>query len=571
MMRSSTVVLPRLVAAVTACVALAALAGCYGPSFDPCHVACAADSECPGGTACGSDLRCHVADQPICAVAGDAGVDGGDPDAALPVGSFKSLTVGVRFACGIDADDQLLCWGDNSSGQLGDGTFVSRAAAAPVTEPGPWKAVSAGSAHACGIKTSGALYCWGNDAWGQLTGVFGGWETSPIEVTTLPVGALWKAVAPGYAHTCAIRGDDGVMWCWGANFAGQLGTGQPEGVFMPAAITGHEAWAEVSSANLHTCARKDDGSAWCWGLGPLGQAGGDPSTSSDRPVEVAGGHTWRSLSTGLEHACGVTDGGELYCWGTDVAGEIGTTQADTPTPVVAEPGSDFETAFAGTHLSCATRSGGAPVCFGTNGDGQLGQGNRDDLRTAVTLPISAVVTSVGIGDTTACALDVDGVVWCWGRDDHGQAGDGHADARFVGTPVQGIAGTPVQLSSTNHHTCARTDDGRVFCWGANEAGQLGDGTDQDRATAIEVPRQNAMPWDWISAGWNHSCGVSQTRLYCWGADNYGQLGNGTSAGTQSPTRIAPTVTWSYVDASGFQTCALDDGGARWCWGDDSGD
>ncbi|MCA9676436.1 MAG: hypothetical protein KC464_15495, partial [Myxococcales bacterium] len=157
MTRSSTVVLPRLVAAVTACVALAALAGCYGPSFDPCHVACASDTECPGGAVCGTDLRCHAADQPSCAVTGDAGVDGGDPDAALPVGRFKALTVGVRFACGIDTDDQILCWGDNSSGQLGDGTFVSRAAAAPVIEPVPRQAVSPSSGDSDGMCTSGAL------------------------------------------------------------------------------------------------------------------------------------------------------------------------------------------------------------------------------------------------------------------------------------------------------------------------------------------------------------------------------------------------------------------------------
>lgn len=560
--------------------ALALLAGCYRPSLDPCRVTCASDDECPSGTRCGAGGRCHPAGEPAACTAGDDGGGDGASDAAgdadvdgpSPTGAFTALAVGNEFACAIGASDrQIYCWGSNLDGQLGDGTTVRHAAAAAIVEAGPWQAVTAGAYHACGIKEGGALYCWGAASYGQVDGTqSSGSRSSPVALPH-PEGKPWTAVAAGARHTCAIDGDT-VMYCWGDNGAGQLGTGAGAGVSGPQALAGN-GWESVTADELRTCALKTGGGGWCWGLGALGQstsAAMANQQASATPAQIEGALVWRALAAGRGHTCGVTSAGALMCFGEEQLGELGVASGSSATPVIAQPGSDFVGVFAGPLVTCATRSGpDRLVCFGDNRQGQLGRGDRELGSQPATVAGLARVTAGGAGVDFACVLDENGAVSCWGRDDDGRCGDGLADDRFIGPAVVGLDGTVAELTSMGEHVCARTTEGRLFCWGDNESGQLGLGDRVDRATATEVARPDGMAWTSVAAGYDHTCGVAAGRLYCWGDDDYGQLGNGAAGAALTPLQIGAASDWQKVSAGGAHTCALDVDSARWCWGNNT--
>ncbi|MCA9676435.1 MAG: hypothetical protein KC464_15490, partial [Myxococcales bacterium] len=496
-----------------------------------------------------------------CAAADDGGVDTG-VDAAAPVGHFRALAVGDRFACAITDGDELECWGDNRRGQLGDGTMTSRGWAAPIAVAGPWKEVGAGGHHACAVKTTGEVYCWGEDLAGQASGDIGGASPTPRPVVGTDT-MRFDAVALGATHTCGLR-DDRTVWCWGINSEDQLGDSSlGPGASPPHQVPGLIGVLALSAGDNLTCARRDNDHGVCWGDGAIGDGTGHAAS----PAEIGGGHLWLRLSVSSEHSCGVTTGGELWCWGGNFYGEVDTSDMERTTPVMARAGTSWTVPMANHTWSCGARSPSGLTCFGDGRNGQLGDGARSPPRSTAEVTGIGRVVAGGIGDGTTCVLDDTGVVWCWGLDDRGQVGDGAGDARFVGAAVVGVTGVPQYLTSTWDHTCALTEDGRAFCWGSNYRGQIGDGSHDDRNTAFEVPQPDGMPWTEISAGADHTCGISAGRLYCWGSDDYGQLGNGAGGSTPTPTRIAPATTWAEVTASVFRTCAIDNDSDRWCWGD----
>lgn len=535
--------------------------GCFSPSVDPCRVTCANDGECPGGAVCGEGGQCHPAGQPTaCSAGGDGGVD--PPDGGAPAGSFSALAVGQEFACAIGrADGEVYCWGNNFLGQLGDGTRISRGAAGVVAEPGPWKAIGAGTYHACAIKQTGEAYCWGAGDRGQVDGgndvqVF----DQPAEVP-VPRGVTFTAIDGGGLHTCAVA-TDGQMWCWGLGDGGALGRAGAAGTNAPAPVDGDTRFETVSAGDTRTCGIATDDTAWCWGSGALGVAA---TPSSEVPLEVAGDHAWRHLSVGLSHSCGVTIGGELRCWGVDQIGELGEA-GTSEEPAIAQPGADFTIALAGRIATCAQRTG-ETLCFGDNRQGQLGRGNRDYLPQPATVELERPVVAGETGYEFTCLLDDVGVVWCMGHDDTGQCGDGVIDDAWIGAPVQNVTGTISILSSTDDHTCALNEEGRLWCWGSNAFGELGVGDHVDRGTPVELLAPNGMPWSAVSAGDMHTCAIADTRLYCWGADGSGQVGNGGPDGdVVTPLPIATTTSWQGVSAGVLHTCATDTDSERWCWG-----
>lgn len=538
-----------------------AVAACYGPSVDPCRVSCASDAECPGGAVCGAGGRCHPADQPAaCSAAGDAGIDA--PDGGLPTGAFSALAVGDRFACAIGrVDREVYCWGDNGLGQLGDGTLTTRGAAAVIAEPGPWKAVGAGTYHACAIKESGEAYCWGSGDRGQVDGDTDLQIFQQPEEVPVPDGVTFTAIDGGGLHTCAVD-SDGQMWCWGLGDEGELGRGGVTGTNAPAIVDGATRYETVSAHDARTCAIATDDTAWCWGTGAIGRAG---TTTSPTPVEVEGGHTWRQLQAGLGHTCGVTLAGEARCFGVDIGelGEAGTSAV----PAVAIDGDTFTVALAGRLVTCA-QDAEALHCVGDNRQGQLGRGDREYLPQPATLALPRPVIAGETGFEFTCVLDDGGVVWCWGHDDRGQCGDGVIDDRWVSTPVMGVTGTIATITGADDHVCALNTDGRLWCWGSNASGEVGAGDRVDHGIPVEVPQPDDMPWTDVSAGESHTCAISAGRLYCWGDDDASQLGNGASTeSVVAPVQIAPGTTWQRVSAGGRHTCALDSDSQRWCWGD----
>ena len=223
---------------------------------------------------------------------------------------------------------------------------------------------------------------------------------------------------------------------------------------------------------------------------------------------------------------------------------------------------------AGGYFTCALTSTGGVRCWGDNYYGQLGDGTATDRSTPVTVTgLTSAVAAVVAGYQHACALTTLGAVRCWGANYYGQLGDGTTTTRYAPVLVSGLASGVVALASGVYHTCAVLSDGSVRCWGFNNHGQLGDGTTTHRSTPVAVGGLAAGVVQ-ASGGLSHTCAVTAAgALQCWGYNYYGQLGDGTTDDRPSPVTVSGMSSGvESVEAGDLHTCAVTSAGAARCWG-----
>ncbi|GAB1692584.1 Ig-like domain-containing protein [Krasilnikovia sp. M28-CT-15] len=269
--------------------------------------------------------------------------DGTAIDASTPrqVGnttSWDSASIGFTFACGTDTAGLLRCWGNNSDGQLGDGTTVSSAAVVSPRQLGngtTWASVSAkngGSAQRCDIRVDGGLWCQGYNGTGQVGDGTTITRSTPVQVGT---ATTWKAVTAGSDHTCATR-TDGTLWCWGYNYYGQLGDGTATARYTPVQIGAGATWKAVTAGYSHTCATRTDGTLWCWGKNVDGQLGVGATANQFLPTRVGGLRTWATVMAGGDLTCADRTDDTLWCWGRNVDG-FSRAETETMTLVDVDP------------------------------------------------------------------------------------------------------------------------------------------------------------------------------------------------------------------------------------------
>jgi alpha-tubulin suppressor-like RCC1 family protein len=245
------------------------------------------------------------------------------------------------------------------------------------------------------------------------------------------------------------------------------------------------------------------------------------------------------VGTSPTSSCGLDDQGMLYCWGDNSYGQLGNgTTAATPLPVAVDRGGALAGRkivwFAlGEHHTCALDDAGITTCWGENTRGQLGTG--DPQPRLVPTPISQLApefTRISVGSSTSCGWTTEGRVWCWGAGESGQLGNGaHADSS---QPVAlDLGDNPPRIQRVvvgGATTCAADSDGTAYCWGANESGQLGTGNTSPSITPVPVPVTAAAPANSIvrvGVGGGSACVLTNVgRAACWGADTDGMLGDG---------------------------------------------
>ncbi|MDR2852836.1 MAG: hypothetical protein LBV61_07285 [Burkholderiaceae bacterium] len=370
----------------------------------------------------------------------------------------------------------------------------------------------------------------------------------------------FQQVAAGGGHTCGLTRGGGVR-CWGNNREGELGHGGAAGSLTPVDVQGLASGvAAISAGRWFTCALTRGGGVKCWGGNDYGQLGdGSAQTRRRTPVDVRGlARGVAAISTGLWHTCALTIGGGVKCWGWNTHGQLGDgTGIQRLTPVEVVNLDHVVSLSAGdTHTCAVTRSGGVK-CWGNNGSGQRGDGGSGWGRPE---PVEVAgihdAVAVSAGGEHTCALTRGGVVKCWGSNDKGQLGDGSRTTRWTPAEVQGLAGGVAAISAGEIHTCALTNAGALKCWGGNgftRMGEdsflwnaLGDGSDPDHDTH-SVRGHRTAPVDVqglsagvsaISAGRGYTCAVTgDGAIKCWGSNNFGQLGDGSTAKRLTPVDV----------------------------------
>ncbi|MCB1017188.1 MAG: carboxypeptidase regulatory-like domain-containing protein [Acidimicrobiales bacterium] len=565
--------------------------------------------------------------------------------------TVQSLSSGDAHTCAILDDRSLRCWGSGGVGRLGLGNTANRGDgpdemgdALPAVDLGPGRVatvVTAGEAHSCAVLDNATVKCWGNNASGQLgqgnttTRGDGANEMgNALAASSLGTGATPLAVDAGGSTTC-VRLDDRRIKCWGENQSGRLGLGDTTdrgdnagemGDNLPAVdVAARRPVLDIESGGM-TCVLLQGGLVRCWGLNGSGQLGlGDTSPRGDGGnemgddlpfVPLGSGERAEAIAVGREHACALLAGGAVKCWGDNGDGRLGLgdvdDRGDAPgelgdtLPAVALGSGRTATAVsAGRAHTCALLDNGQVKCWGDNFTGQLGLGDNTDrgdapgemgdALPAVNLGTGRTATAIWAGNRRTCARLDNSTLKCWGDGVAGLLGLGDATNRGDGPGEMGDALPPVDLGTGRtvvdlatgiQHNCALLDNATIKCWGFNGNGELGLGDGDSRG---DGPGEmgNALPAVDLGTGRTatsialddaiHTCAtLDDGTLKCWGSNNLGQLGLGATGGRgllpshmgdNLPAVDVGTGRRAVAATTGFNTtCALLDDGSVRCWG-----
>ena len=287
--------------------------------------------------------------------------------------SFTVVSAGVFHSCGVTPSHEAYCWGDNSHGQLGDGSTTSSLIPVLVTGGQQFASVTVGFYHSCGVTTANEVYCWGNNEVGQLGAPGGSPSSAPVLVGG--GGLLFQAVRAGLYHTCGVTSTR-EAYCWGYNGNGQVGNGTTsDAVTSPAQVAGGHSFVALGAGYAHSCAVASDGTIYCWGDGSL-LGDGSFNGISPTPRPVSGGPfatADSALGVGQENTCALTPAGAAFCWGHNSLGELGVgSTIDRTTPVQVSGGLSFAAISVGSFVTCGVTSAAVAFCWGDNADGRLG-------------------------------------------------------------------------------------------------------------------------------------------------------------------------------------------------------
>ncbi|MBS1118166.1 MAG: Alpha-tubulin suppressor and related protein-like protein [Deltaproteobacteria bacterium] len=392
--------------------------------------------------------------------------------------------------------------------------------------------------------------------------------TEEVVTTYLPIGTT---ASFGSQSTC-VRSGTGAIVCHGANSFGEIGDGTTTWHMIKPTLTKLPAndYVEVASTELGSCSRTAQGSVYCWGQSALlpwlvASAGSSVSQLSGsslgvcmlrangtvgcQPVVVG---SWGSFVehpelgasvvriTGSKHYCVIKDNGDLYCWGQNENGQLGdgTTTYRSMAVKILSNVTDVATGMSSTYARTAD---GTLWSWGSNASGELGNGtyfgSTRPTKVALSASLRPALRGLSAGSGWACALTDRGTVWCWGSNSYGQLGDGTigwTPTRATPTEVQGLPARAVDLSSGRNHICAQLADRRMYCWGSNGYGQLGDGTVQTSGKAKESTLVSLKP----PACGNGTCSPGENTASC-PMDCGTRIGDFACNGLETPT-TAPT-------------------------------
>jgi alpha-tubulin suppressor-like RCC1 family protein len=437
------------------------------------------------------------------------------------------------------------------------------------------RAITVGSAHACALLWDGSVRCWGWNDWGMLGDGSRVAASTPVTVKDLP-GA--RAIAAGAVHTCAIALDH--VYCWGYGGWQQIGNPASE-VTRPFQLPNLDAAGkplsrpeQLAIGHQHTCRLGVDGRVHCAGQNDHGQLGDGSTTESLAPVEVSGlaGCTVTAIASGLHHLCALCDSGQVRCWGRNDLGQLGdggSQDATSATAVTLADKSTLQDAvelFAGSQAACARRAAGTLVCWGENRDLQL-TGAPGVRRRAEPLATSQPFDELALGAQHGCGRE-GGRVFCWGDNVFGSLGDGEPPTpRSLPREVAGLVGVR-RIASGGATSCALLHD-EVRCWGANGRGQVGGGNDGVLLpTPVSVAGARLLATE-IDAGERHTCAVSKDgRVYCWGRGTSGELGSSVAL-APAPIEVLhggkSFAGATRITAGHAHSCAIE-GETVYCWG-----
>lgn len=367
--------------------------------------------------------------------------------------------------------------------------------------------------------------------------------TAVPSITPTSYPQIKPGIAAGDHHTCYLDAGGSVM-CWGWNRYGQTGMDSADHV-LPGNWLNLPHITQISAGGYHSCAVTSEHQVFCWGRNNAGQLGNGSYEDSNTPVQVQGLEDARidSVVCGSVHTCAFETGGSAWCWGSNRDGKLGA-ELDAPfsnTAVqVAAPVIDIQSLSTGATFTCAADQTAQTWCWGDGSFGQIGSRNADPASSPREIEKAIPgVNSISSGWFHTCALTDSGDLFCWGKNYEGELGNSSTISRAEAVNVVGLTGKKIirQMSMGGRSGCAVTTDNELFCWGKNDYGQVGNRstTDQLFPALIDAPGEEITS---LSVGASHACYLtSQDDLFCWGANDHLQLGISSPEISTFPTLI----------------------------------
>ena len=383
------------------------------------------------------------------------------------------------------------CGGDGGGAGDVDASMDAAADGAARSGREPSIGLALGGEHSCDFRQGGGVRCWGEDMFGQSGGV-SSQVPAPVpgtdEVTQLSLSAY---------STCAVA-STGHALCWGLDMLAQpVDGGALSGSARPRQIPGLEQVRQVCVAgdgDQHACALLADKTVHCWGEGKRGQLGDGTGRSSATPVRALVGPA-RQIACGMLRSCALLEDGTVSCWGNNLASQLGTGVGDRAlTPARLPAISNAVQVGLSDGGGCVRLQDGTARCWGLNPYGEVGDGTTETRPTPVSVLGVSNARSLAVGGDVSCVIE-GGDVKCWGSSGLGQQGDDGPETcdRFgqlvkchkQATIIPALAGA-VEVALGRLHGCARFAAGEVSCFGVNEAGQVGDGTTETRLLPVRI-------------------------------------------------------------------------------------
>jgi len=369
-------------------------------------------------------------------------------------------------------------------------------------------------------------------------------------------------------------GAEGTLWAWGRGWNGVLGQGNTTNYSSPVQIGSAENWANISIGALGTAAAiNSDGELWTWGDNGHGKLGLGSTTDYSTPQQVGsltdwsteGGHM-QSNGTYKSMGCIKTDG-TLWTWGKNYFGTLGLGDtSDRCSPVQVGSDTDWAYTAATEDAMFAIRTDGTMWSWGRNDDGKLGLGDSTARCSPTQIGSLTTWSNVGPMETGAGAVKTDGTIWTWGKNDNAQLGDGSQTNRSSPVQVGDLSDWKGPLGGSKYSQHVVKSDGTMWCWGYNES-QAQMGLDRTQYGFITSPIQVGALTIWneedgnptrsVTGGVTSKCALkTDGTLWCWGKNGYGQVGNGNTSVTSSPTQVGSDDTWIKVCQGFSETSVL---------------
>ena len=527
----------------------------------------------------------------------------------------KAVVAGNSHSLAVKNDGTAWAWGNNQYGQLGNNTTTNSFMPVQVKDAAGTgfltdiKVIAAGSYNYLVAKNDGTLWAWGNNGSGQLGNGTLTHSSIPVQVKDATGTGFLTGItdmASGANQSLAVK-NDGTLWAWGYNGDGRLGDGTTIQSLIPVQVkdgTGNSFLTDVkdvSTGNSHSLAVKNDGTVWAWGTNYYGELGESTYTNSSKPVQVkdaAGTGLLAGITTvaaGNCYSLSVKNDGTVWAWGDSQYGQLGdntTTQKNKPVQVKDAAGADLLTdvkaVAAGTSHSLAVKNDGTVWAWGDNSVGQLGDNTTTQRATPVQVKDAAGtgfltnVKAVVAGDSHSLAVKNDGTLWAWGNNGYGRLGDNTTVQKNKPVQVKDAAGTGFltdvkAVAAGTSHSLAVKNDGTAWAWGYNLNGQLGNATATDSSKPVQVKDDTGNGFltnvNTVAAGGSHSLAVKNDgTAWAWGFGNNGQLGNGATATSTKPVQIKDAAGTGFltgvtaIAAGSSHSLAVKNNDTSWSWG-----